>query len=181
MRSAFEKLCSLVLPPAQPRDASGDWNACEAELGLALPTDYKKYISTYGSGYYSAFDIPSPFTKVSPWKSGPMSPRQWWLDWAGIYEDWGKTPRKMPYPAYPSIPGLLPWGIYGDVDVLSWYTKGAPDQWQIVYLDREEGFLDIPDIGFAKFLVKALQGTAPLPESVLSRDPEVMRRVFTPY
>jgi hypothetical protein len=178
MPSAFDILRHLVPPPTRPVDAEGDWIACEVELGLQLPLDYKNYISTYGRGYCSAFDIPSPFTKVRPWKTAPKSPREWWVEWVGIYDDWGKTPRKIPYPVYPDVPGLLPWAIYGDVDVLSWYTRGAPGQWPLVYLGREEGFLEIPRMGFTDFLVAALEGTAPLPASVLAPD---LPRVFTPY
>jgi hypothetical protein len=183
MHPAVEELRRLVCPPAQPKDAKGDWATCERELGLRLPEDYKDFITAYGRGTLcTLFNIPSPFTPAWPWTKGPISRKEWWAWWAGIYEDWGKTPRAMPYQPYPAVPGLLPWAIYGDLDVLSWYTAGEPDQWHIVYLHPIEGFWEIPiPQGFAEFLVAALKGTAPLPERTLGRDVLEMPYEFQPY
>jgi hypothetical protein len=159
MHPAFAELRRLVPPPDEAHNAIGDWAACERELGHPLPDDYKEFISAYGSGILCAlFDIPSPFSLT---QLGKVAPREWWVQWAGIYDASGETPTELPYPAYPSIPGLLPWGLYGDVNVLSWYTGGDPSRWHVVYQHREDGFFEVPGMGFAAFLVAALNGTVP--------------------
>jgi hypothetical protein len=40
----------LVAPPAQPTEAPVDWAAFEESIGLRLPSDYKGYIDSYGTG-----------------------------------------------------------------------------------------------------------------------------------
>jgi hypothetical protein len=63
MHPAVEELRRLVPPPETPNGADGDWGACERDLGLRLPADYKEFISTYGSGTLCRlFEIPSPFS-----------------------------------------------------------------------------------------------------------------------
>jgi hypothetical protein len=174
MHQAIAELRRLVPPPDIRNRADGDWAACEKELQLRLPVDYKEFISTYGSGTLcSLFAISSPFETPRP--------REWWTKWAGIYDCWGDVPRALSYPRYPAVPGLLPWGTYGDVDVLSWFTDGEPHEWRIVYDDREEGFFEIPKLGFAEFLLAALKETVPLPKSVFSKELLDLPSVFKPF
>lgn len=39
-------------PPSQPSETGSaeEWSSVEALLGLILPSDYKAYITTYGTG-----------------------------------------------------------------------------------------------------------------------------------
>jgi hypothetical protein len=55
MHPAVAELRRLVPPPAHPDGADGDWAACERELQLRLPEDYKEFISAYGSGTICGF------------------------------------------------------------------------------------------------------------------------------
>jgi hypothetical protein len=179
MHPTIEELRRLVPPPAAPNGAAGDWAACEQELQLRLPEDYKEFISTYGSGTLCGlFEISSPFSSPLLWKTNV---RDWWMRWAGIYDCWGEVPRVLPYPRYPAVPGLLPWATYGDVDVLSWYTLGEPQQWCVVYDDWEEGFIEVPGLGFAGFLVAALRGTVPLPERIFGKHVLGEPRGYEPF
>jgi hypothetical protein len=179
MHPAVEKLRRLVPPPVGPIGADGDWAACEREMGLRLPEDYKEFISAYGGGTLCRlFEISSPFSSPLLWRTGV---RDWWVRWAEIYDCFGEVPRALPYPRYPAIPGLLPWGTYGTADVLSWYTAGSPDQWRVVYDDREEGFVEVPGLSFAGFLVAALKGTVPLPERVFGKHAMDEPRVYEPF
>jgi hypothetical protein len=163
----MEELRRLVPPPADPIGAEGDWADCEQQLQLRLPQDYKEFIATYGSGTLCGlFAISSPF--LSP-RLRKETVREWWANWAGVYDCWGDVQRPLPYPRYPAVPGLLPWGTYGDVNVLSWYTGADPGQWHIIYDHRGEEFVEVPGMGFSDFLVAALKGTVPLPEPVFGK------------
>ena len=162
MRMAvIDELQSLVPPPSQPKAAEGDWKALESELGVRFPDDYKSYIQTYGSGTLCTyFYIVSPFELLDP-------PRAYWANWASFYKDMAELGEVIPYPFYPSVPGLFPIGTYGDVDILNWLTAGEPENWSFVYYDRTEGFFDLGNIGFVQFLVSVLRGESGLPTAAL--------------
>ena len=188
MTSSMQELLSLVPPPEEPKDAKGDWNKVEGDLGLGLPEDYKQFITHYGRGtlcnlfwFASPFNCVDPTICVGPKAGRPVSAREYWTFWAGIYNDWGKTERNIPFPVYPTTPGLFPWGIYGDTDVLSWYTLGEPQQWEILYLDRQSRFLELKGLGFLGFLLAALKGTVPLPDDAFGKDMLDQPRVYTPH
>ena len=179
--SRIADLIALVPPPIEPRDANGDWEVVENDLGIVLPHDYKEYIQCYGTGTFcSAFWIPSPFNRVRRSSKQALTARQYWLWWVGIYDDWQQSPKDKPYPIYPSKPGLFPWGIYGDIDALSWYTSGNPDQWHVVYFHQGQSFFDLRGLGFLDFLITALYGSVPLPERVIGQGMLELPREFKP-
>lgn len=180
MDQYIQELLQLVPPPSDAQDAHGDWKRLESDLGLSLPADYKHYIEEYGSGTLcTLFEIGSPFGLESHYKK---SVKDAWHSWAGIYHSWGDVSEsELPFPIYPSVPGLLPWGTYGDVDVIGWLTDPDPSLWYIVYKDQYEGFFELRDFGFSKFLVSALKGDSPLPDSVMSKQIVNARRTFVPF
>jgi hypothetical protein len=167
MHPLIENLHRLVQPPANPNGAAGDWSACEEELRIQLPEDYKDFISLYGSGTLCRlFEISSPFSSPRLWQT---TVRDWWVRWTRIYDIWVPVSGSAPYPRFPAVPGLLPWGTYGTANILSWYTVGEPHQWHVVYLERHAGFVKVPGVGFADFLIAALEGVVPLPEHVFGK------------
>ena len=179
MHPAVAELRRLVPPPAHPDGADGDWTACERELQLRLPEDYKEFISAYGSGTLCrSLEILSPFDSPQRWRT---TVRGWWENWARIYDCWGDFPRALPYPRYPAVPGLLPWGTYCDANVWSWYPAGEPHEWRLVYDERHQEFIEVPGLGFAEFLVAALKGTVPLPEWVFGKHVQSLPQVYEPF
>jgi hypothetical protein len=181
MNTLLEELVKLVPPPAEPRNAQGDWDQIQQNLGLVLPADYKEYVELYGSGVLcSFFSIHSPFALERQYG---VSTRQAWSARAEIFRDWGEeTHQEVPFPIYPEPTGLLPWGTYGDVDVLGWRTGVVPDRWFIVYLDHWDGFFELREMGFLRFLVAAIKGEVPLPDNVFGKDILLAEpRRFRPY
>jgi len=180
MDTYLQELLQLVGPPSEPQNAKGDWKRLETDLGLTLPDDYKQYIEEYGGGRLcSLFEITSPFGLEAHYKK---SVKDAWRSWAGIYHCWGDVPEsELPFPIYPKVPGLLPWGTYGDVDVIGWLIDPDPGQWHIVYQDHYEGFIELSDFGFARFLVSALKGEPSLPDNVVSKDILRAPRTFVPF
>jgi hypothetical protein len=180
MKSSLSELSKLVPPPAEPKDSKGDWVRIEHDLGLTLPDDYKGYIELYGSGVLcSFFSIRSPFMLERQYR---VSPREAWIAWAEFFRDWGReTHQEVPFPVYPEIPGLLPWGTYGDVDSVGWLTDKPSNEWHIVYLNQHDGFFELHELGFTQFLVAALKGKVPLPDSVFGKHILEEPYVFQPY
>jgi hypothetical protein len=134
----------------------------------------------YGSGVLcSYFSIHSPFALERQYGL-PIGNA--WSTWAEIYSDWGKEMHQdVPFPIYPERTGLLPWGTYGDVDVIGWRTGALPDSWYVVYLDQIDGFFEVREMGFLTFLIAAIKGEAPLPETALGKHILEEPRRFVPY
>jgi uncharacterized protein (TIGR02996 family) len=152
--SPMEELRAILSPPRRPTNAEGDWSAIEASLGLRLPADYKSFISTYGSGSIGSIEIESPLGLQTDMRS-------WWAGWAGLIADLAEF-EDVPYPVFPEPGGLLPFGTFGDVDLLCWRTIGEPDQWPFVYHDRYQGFFEIKGLSAVEFLLEAVTQTSPL-------------------
>jgi len=61
---SLAKIRKIVPPPKKPRYAGSDkqWAKFESNMPLKLPSDYRKYISTYGIGsLFDLFYVWSPF------------------------------------------------------------------------------------------------------------------------
>jgi hypothetical protein len=171
-------LIRVVPPPKMPLAASGDWSEVEREMGLVFPNDYKEFIANYGAGAFCSYLlIHSPFLfKVPPWTE-IVSPKVGWTWWSGIYSDWDPSSPKLKFGVYPEVPGLLPCGLYGDIDVLGWLTDEQPDKWYVVYFSRQ-GLFELKGIGFLDFLLGSLEGKIPLPASVFGKEIQKAPRIY---
>jgi hypothetical protein len=68
---SIDALIEVIPPPAEPSEAfSGPWEPIEAELGRALPQDYKDFVRLYGLGSFMEFlwvNVPrseSPYVRL---------------------------------------------------------------------------------------------------------------------
>ena len=180
MNPFLQELCFLVPPPLDPRNATGDWAALEAEMGLVFPDDYKQFIGAYGTGTMcSLFEIDSPFRLSEIYQ---MPAKEAWITRTGIYHELDRFSDSFsPYSIYPKNSGLLPCATYGTTDIIGWLMNLDPNLWYIVYRDRENGYFELPGMGFVEFLVAAIKGETPLPETYLSKAILKQPRVFEPY
>ncbi|WP_026423759.1 hypothetical protein [Actinokineospora inagensis] len=138
-----------------------DWKITEGALGLTLPDDYKRLGETIPVGSYGGvvdLQPPSPQTCVD---LRVMFARA--LDIL-------RSIRKLPYPVYPDVPGLLPWARCRaeGAGMLFWLTDGGdPNDWPVVPSainnDRWEEF----DVGAVEFLLALV--TDELPSEILRR------------
>jgi SMI1-KNR4 cell-wall len=155
----LDELLRVLPPPKRPLDQRGDWASVEAALGLRLPSDYKEFISVYGSGRIgTSLVIANPFH----WLRHGQSVRATWSDWAKFYPDIAEYGEVIPYPVYPQPGGLLPFGEFGDVNILNWLTVGEPDLWPFLYYDRDQGFFEIKGLGAVEFILEAVTQRSPL-------------------
>ncbi len=61
---ALASLCTIISPPAVPKEPGTPegWRHVDDHIGLALPSDYKTYIDTFGTGQIASFFVPfNPF------------------------------------------------------------------------------------------------------------------------
>lgn len=151
----IDELLAVLPPPKRPLHHRGDWAAVETAIGLRLPPDYKEFIATYGSGTINdCLEIMNPLGLNHDL-------RKWWSNWSAYYDAVAEY-EPIPCPVYPTVGGLLPFGTFGDVDILNWRTEGEPEHWPFVYFNREEGFFEVKGLTAVGFVLEALTGTSPL-------------------
>lgn len=112
-----------------------DWKVVEADLGTALPADYKALADHYPGVLVDSFL--AVFHPVP--REGNFSLREFADQTLGYLrlrrED---LPHHVPYALFPEPGGLLPWGVTDNNNFLFWLTAGQPDEWQVVVTDNEE-------------------------------------------
>jgi hypothetical protein len=152
----FERLRVELIPPEIPFAFEGDWHRIEAEIGLALPGDYKAFISKYGSGKICGFvSLFSPFVNNGNWSLMPYV-----SETIQAYESYVDTKvlRAIPYPLYPKRGGLLPFGTTENSSCLNWLTDGPPDEWELVVWDPDSlAFSNTCYRSLAEFLADLVQ------------------------
>jgi len=137
MTSGLAQLRAILPPPEDPIETNGaqtlvliggpltrleSWDAVEQALGTNLPADYKGFIDTYGSGLIDEFiRVLNPFSQMSGLslvESAREMPH-FWEDCASFF---------------PADGGLLPVATTTNGDLITWKTRGAPDDWTIMVL-----------------------------------------------
>jgi hypothetical protein len=159
MNSNLRSITGLMPPPAKPIGLERPWAVVEHELGTSLPSDYKEFIDTYGSGtccefievwnFRHASFFPRPIPEVL-W--GEKSVTSWYETVRSL----GK--HAWPYTMYPTSGGLLPFAVYAEIHHFNWRTVGVPDKWDIVYWfsDGQE-FIHLQGEAFLDVLFKILR------------------------
>lgn len=135
---SLEKLKMILSVPDKIYGA-GDiskWKEAEKELGSKFPSDYKEFISTYGTGGVCGF----------LWIYSPFSSNENLNFFMGSKEDnhayftsKQKFPDDFPQSLFPEEGGLLPWGVTDNGDVLNWITSDNPEKWSVLVYDGRSG------------------------------------------
>jgi len=137
---SIQKIKELICPPAHPFEAGNleQWLEVEQKLGLSLPSDFRDFVLTYGTGRFAKF-----YVIYSPFSTSEYSNLYWNIEWLCKTErqfkrDWPET---VPYLIYPDRPGLLPWGGDDNGNYYFWLMDGPPDTWQVISNEvRGEGY-----------------------------------------
>ena len=150
----IENLLRAVPPPPAPFEAfSGPWESVEAELGTALPPDYKDFVRLYGNGHFMQFLGVSVPRSLNPNTRLELSvPRT--CEMFRAFDDRDE----FPYPFWPAPGGLVPFGGTDDGDELFWLSRGAPSKWVVVVWDRGLGRFETLDCDLTDFLAGLATG-----------------------
>lgn len=130
--SALDEVIELVPPPTTPLGLIRSWAEVESELGLELPSDYKKFIDQYGDGVIAGAGVDLGYIGIWNWRSKKNAMK-------GItnvvknYEAERTDGHEFPYDCFPTPGGLLPFGGTPNGDHFNWRTQGDPESWDVVF------------------------------------------------
>lgn len=166
----YAELASKIGPrPITP--AAVDWNDIEQFIGVALPTDYRTFIDTYGPGTFGEITITVP--------GGPGKFDLYQLLRKAI-DAVRSGDRTRVMPICPEPGGIIAWGETADGWTFSWAPQFPdPDRWSVVAYSRDF-FLPLVDTSFSQFLCRYAEGNTDIAD-LLGRNPtHVTPPEFTP-
>jgi hypothetical protein len=155
---SLQILTHVMPPPVDPEEtgSTNEWQSVEETIGTRLPSDYKQYINTYGSGSIGDFLWPyNPFSRTEALNlmqrnESDLGALREIRELAG--ED------EVPYPLYPEPEGLLSWGISDNGDVLYWLTQGDPDDWHVIINESRGPWFERFEESATSFLANLITG-----------------------
>lgn len=156
---SVDALAKLVPPPEKPVETgtAKGWAKVERELGVRLPSDYREYITRYGSGSIGDFIfIHNPFTAnqyLNLLKKVPVT----CSNMREFNEQEVPEDNEFPYGIYPNSPGLLPFATDAAGKDWSWLTKGPPDTWPVILTGGRDPDYQPFKYTLTNFLCKALR------------------------
>ncbi|MFE2732198.1 hypothetical protein [Streptomyces sp. NPDC059349] len=170
-----EELEAALPSMTQWRVAAGrsvDWAALEADLGTALPSDYRSLAEAYPALVIDDFlfvSVPRPRGETA-WASGARES-------AEILQDLYEMGDAEDYVPYPRPGGLLRWAESDEGDYLYWRMSSPdPDTWPVVVRGANGDWSEFP-VGAVEFLAGVYRRTIDvpgLPEGFPSDDPKVV-------
>ncbi|OAB34382.1 SMI1/KNR4 family protein [Paenibacillus glacialis] len=151
----MENLIRILNPPDKP-DNTGDeksWETFIKILGTELPSDYKKFIRTYGTGGIDNFIwILTPFDQDE--NINFLRRKE---EISGAYmQSKQEFPKNFKHDVFPASGGILPWAFTDNGDELYWLTEGEPDQWKVVVYETRSSDYHIYSLTMTEFIYKVL-------------------------
>lgn len=177
MHPLVSSLTSLLPPPplTDPPTTRPPWEEMPATTGFPLPQDYRDFVDVYGGG-----QIDDHLTVLHPTLEPPFPGYPGGMNGFARYtlERIGGTfaelhdsdPEAYPFPVYPALGGLLPWGLTSDSDHFFWRTgPDSPEDWPVVIWFRHAGPPDWAhfDGGMAAFLLSLVDDSSPYRDALL--------------
>lgn len=155
---SINELTELVAAPETPKEvpAEPDWKKVEAELGTALPGDYKEFVLTFGTGLLGSFvRVYNPF--AASVRTSLISASR--LDCEILQElKESEGDEEVPFEIFPEVPGLLPWGNDENGNGLYWLTDGEADSWSVIVGAGRDRRWQQFDMTMTSFLAKSFRG-----------------------
>jgi len=132
-----------------------DWAPIETELGLALPSEYKDYVSYFPPGVFGGVITP----EHPGLRGGPARFVERIRLLADLFRGWPNEQRP-PMPGYPEQGGLIPWADFEGDSALCWLSEGDdPDLWPVFAANDENRYERLPGTTI-EALIAVLRGDA---------------------
>ncbi|MDX6352114.1 MAG: hypothetical protein QOF84_6904 [Streptomyces sp.] len=125
--AGLDDLAELFGQPPAREPSPEDWTEVEDYVRSALPSDFKAFLDTYGTGV-----ICGELVIFHPRGSSPLLTRM-----RKIHESFGQWWRRdsdeYPFRFHPDAGGLISWGYdYSGDEHFFWPCDPEPDRWKVV-------------------------------------------------
>ncbi|MEV5177386.1 SMI1/KNR4 family protein [Streptomyces flaveolus] len=154
-----------------PGGRSVDWATLEADLGTALPSDFRSLAEAYPVLVIDDFltvSLPTPGAEA-PWASASRDDE--------TLQDLCEMGDTEDYVPYPQPGGLIAWASSNSGDTFYWRTSPAdPDAWPVVVRTDNADWVEFP-VGALEFLASVYGRTIDvpgMPGNFPSDDPKVL-------
>ncbi|MFS0901780.1 SMI1/KNR4 family protein [Priestia aryabhattai] len=154
----MDKLIKVLPPPENPHGTGDEtqWTTIFSLLGTDLPSDYIKFIKTYGTGSIDNFLwILTPFVNDEY--------VNFFLRKKEMSSAYSQSKLKFPqyykhykHHVYPETGGILPWGYTENGDELYWLTEGSTDEWKVVVYESRSPENYIYSLSMTDFLYQII-------------------------
>lgn len=121
----LQVILDTVPQPSNPDRPFGQTTSSRLGLVTELPSDYLAFMDAYGPGSFASTQPFLHIYDVSDYKRELETAVQ------VIAESHHCIPETFP-PAFPIVPGILPWGTYDQGYDFYWLVNGASDDWTVV-------------------------------------------------
>lgn len=136
-----------------------DWACVERRLAVSLPASYMEYVEKFPPGVFQTF-----LKVVQP--DSPANVEQFIDDVnqeAGFLQSMVSESVGFPYPMYPAVPGLFPWGHIGTDFSFCWlldrtHNANAPT----VLVATFDGSTQLLDGSMVDCILSVIRGQVPL-------------------
>jgi SMI1-KNR4 cell-wall len=139
-----------LLPPEHDEEA---WRSVETRIGGCLPTDYKDFMTVYGTGCIDGFLwVFNPFSTNTHLNLVDQSGRI--FDSLRIRRD--EFGQQLPFAVFPEETGVFPWGVTDNGDTLFWrYHNGVFEHPVVIIEARGPDWVEI-NLSTTEFIFKVL-------------------------
>lgn len=152
-----DHLKTIMAPPQAPVDSGDGEKWPEIQPGLPFPSDYKAFVSTFGSGRAADFIV-----IFNPFIDCPDV--NFFDQLQAILGDLNELnqcdPDYYSYPTFPAPGGLIPIGVTDNGDYIFW--AGDPNidsnSWKVAIISSRSPEVEYFDSGLTAFLTGFLSG-----------------------
>ncbi|GAA4447114.1 hypothetical protein [Novipirellula rosea] len=148
------RIANIVIPPSAVALSSS--RKLHPALGppIELPNDYLEFLQVFGTGCFSDSRFKLCVLNITHRPSISFTAETLF----SAARDYGHHILGQTYEAYPSAPGILPWGCDDQGLSLNWLVDGPPGTWKTVV-----GRIDyvVYDYGMAQLIHNCVSGSIP--------------------
>ncbi|WP_435110274.1 hypothetical protein [Nocardiopsis synnemataformans] len=171
MTSFAREIIELAGPSLVSDKEKIDWKGVERRVGTMLPEDYKALNSEYFAVNLGPFSVGTP-RRGAPGCADPLEAtmeaeeifKEVYLDepeevseaYKADGTPLGSRPEVPKF--YPSVPGLLKWGMDQIGGQFYWYVDGPPELWTVVAQARD-GWWDEHDMSMSEYMYRVIKGS----------------------
>lgn len=153
--SGLATLKRLINVPTNPLEVPtlDDWRDYERDLTV-LPSDYKEFISLYGTGLVDQF-----LAVYNPASRNDYLNLLWQREAAlsVLSEKVLRSPDMYPMTCFPEPEGFLPFAGTDNGDTLYWVTRGKPADWTVAVMGPRNPKVFRYEGGMVDFLIAILR------------------------